>query len=586
MNRIFRWHRSRSLATRHFLLLFVVTFVFLILLAWNNYYKAADLFKNQMVTDSEALIARTNQFLDTYLDNSQNVLLLLSANASLLKEPDEKKLADSLRFIADNNNSFVKMVYLIRKDGKVFTNSQVIYDIIGNPMLGAIYDASKQTYGAAVVSQPYVSPLSGATVAISRPVSGNNGELLGVAVIELDLEKLNRKISVLTSDSYKTFVVISDKNKVVTFDRESEMLPQRPGGYHEDLPQSFVERLAELPSTASELQESTGKMVAVKSGQNRLGWTLIVLIKEHYFYQNVNRLFDTYKTAACIWIVILLFLAYAMSRYLTKPIRTLAAKMDRVHDMGVIPRIMVRRNDEIGRLAQSFNAMMERIHNLLQETKEMEVKKKHLELKVLQSQISPHFLYNTLACIGSLAKQHRTEEVKETIRSLVGVLSLSFDKTSEFISVKEELETLHMYMQIQNIRYGDKFKYVEQIDEEILSNRILKLTLQPILENAIFHGITPSRREDGVIRVRSSVRRGRLRFFIRDNGIGFEKSKLRHALEEQAADEKERLFPGIGMRNVHHRLRLHYGTPYGLRIGSIPLKGTVVCITIPLEALN
>ncbi|MBM7567749.1 sensor histidine kinase [Paenibacillus sacheonensis] len=583
MNRLYRWYRRWSLATRQFLFLFIVTFAFFILLAWNNYHKAADLFKDQMVSDSEILIARTNQFLDTYLDNSRNVLLLLSTDTKLLREGDGRKLSDSLRYIAENNSTFVKTLYIIRKDGKVFSSSQVNYEIIGNPHLSAIYDKSQQTYGAAVVSQPYVSPLSGQTVAISRPVNDDNGAMIGVAVVELDIDKLNQKITELTSGTYQTFVIMSDKDKVVTFDRDSVMLPQRPASYHEDLPESFVGQLADLPITASELGGQTGKLVVVKSGENRLGWTLLVLIKDRYFYQNVIRLFDNYKTAAAIWFVVLLFMAFAMSRYMTKSVRTLAAKMDRVHDMGVIPSLVVKREDEIGRLAQSFNAMMERIRNLLMETKQMEERKKLLELKVLQSQIAPHFLYNTLACIGSLAKQHRTEEVKETIRSLVGVLSLSFDKTSEYITVEEELEGLNMYMQIQKIRYGDKFTYVQEVDAEALSCDILKLTLQPILENAVFHGVVPSRGGDGFIRVRGSVRKGKLRFFIRDNGVGMERSKLLKALQERSPERSDGQFTGIGMANVHHRLRLRYGDAYGLRIGSLPNAGTVVCITIPVE---
>ncbi|MBP3963095.1 cache domain-containing sensor histidine kinase [Paenibacillus lignilyticus] len=582
MNRIYRWYRSWSLATRQFLFLFIITFTFFVLLAWNNYYKAADLFKNQMVSDSVTLIARTNQFLDTYLDNSRNVLLLIATDAKLLQEGDGNKISESLRFIAENNSALVKTLYLIRKDGKVYASSQVKYEIIGNPQLRSIYDKSQKTYGAAVVSQPYASTLSGETVAISRPVNSGNGDMIGVAVIELNLENLNRKISELTSGSYQTFVIMSDKDKVVTFDRDNGILPQKPDTYHEDLPESFVGKLAGLPVTASEVNGSTGKLVVVKSGQNRLGWTLLVLIKDRYFYQNVIRLFDNYKAAASIWFVVLLFMAFVMSRYMTKSIRMLAVKMDRVQDVGVIPNLVVKREDEIGRLTQSFNAMMERIRNLLQETKHMEERKKQLELKMLQSQIAPHFLYNTLACIGSLAKQHRTQEVKETIRALVGVLSFGFDKTSEFLTVEEELAGLNMYMQIQKIRYGDKFTFIQEIDPEALPCSILKLTLQPILENAVFHGIAPSRKGEGLIHVRGSICKGKLRFFIRDNGTGMEKAKLHKALEERMIDPGSERTSGIGMANVHQRLRIHYGASYGLRIGSVPNEGTVVCISIPI----
>ncbi|WJH34912.1 sensor histidine kinase [Paenibacillus sp. CC-CFT747] len=229
--------------------------------------------------------------------------------------------------------------------------------------------------------------------------------------------------------------------------------------------------------------------------------------------------------------------------------------------------------------------MMERVRNLLLETKQMEERKKELELKMLQSQIAPHFLYNTLACIGSLARQHRTEEVKETIRSLVGVLSFSFDKSSEFVTVEEELAGLHQYMQIQKTRYGEKFEFVSEVDPDVLSSPILKLTLQPIVENAIFHGIVPNTQTpNGRITLRASVRRGRLRFLIRDNGVGIEPERLARVLTERTGRASKERFTGIGMANVHDRLRLHYGAPYGLRIGSVKGCGTVVSITIPAES--
>ena len=130
--------------------------------------------------------------------------------------------------------------------------------------------------------------------------------------------------------------------------------------------------------------------------------------------------------------------------------------MDRLNDVQVLAKLTVTRRDEIGRLMQSYNAMLDRIQSQLQKTKSAEKQKKEYELKMLRSQIAPHFLYNTLACISSLAKQQRIDEVRETIRSLVKLLSFSFDKESEYVSVEEELEGLRMYMHIQQVRYGDK----------------------------------------------------------------------------------------------------------------------------------
>ncbi|WNR46916.1 cache domain-containing sensor histidine kinase [Paenibacillus roseipurpureus] len=572
------WIRSWSMATKQFLLLFLVTFTLFAFLAANNYNRAASLFKHQIVDDAQQLIARTNQFLDTYLDNGQNILLLLSANIELLKSTDNKSVEDFLRSVADNNSNTVKNVYIMRTDATIFSNSQVFYEVLGNPMLPKLYEMA-QVNAYSIVSQPYNSPQSGYTVAIARPVFDKQGQRLGVAVVELNLDKLRSKLTEL-SQHEQTFVLISDRNELVSYDRQTELLPSKKNAYLTELPDDFVKHLAELPVGSQELDGPQGRMAVLKSGQNRLGWSLIFFIKESYFYQNISTLYNDYQTGAMIMLAALLLTAYAMSRLMTHPIRMLAIRMDRVRDMEVVSSITVRRDDEIGRLTRSYNAMMERIRVLLLETKEMEARKKELELKVLQSQIAPHFLYNTLACIGSLARQHRTDEVKETIRALVGVLKFSFDKTSEFVSVDEEMEGLLQYLQIQKTRYGDKFTFEYQVETAVGTCSILKLTLQPIVENAIFHGIAPSRRH-GAISLRGEVRRGLLRFVIRDNGVGIEPDRLQGVIQTGGAALQKERFTGIGLNNVHERLRLHFGERYGIKIRSIKNVGTIVVIELP-----
>lgn len=580
-----RWIGNRSLATKQFVLLFCVTFTMFAFLAVNNYNRSVELFKNQIVGDAQTLMDRTNQFLDTYLDNGQNILFLLSSQTDLLNAADNDSIEDFLHTIAEKNSTIVKTLYIMRSDGKVFSSAQVYYDVMGNPMLAKLFEQAQTSY-AAIVSQPYTSPLSGQTVAIARPMFDklNESKRIGVAIVELDLGKLNRKITEVTPVN-QTFVLLSDKNNVVTYDRQTELLPSVPHAYLTVLPDDFVAYVADLSVGTGQCDGPNGRLAIVKSGQNRLGWSLVFFIKESYFYQNIAALYDNYKSAAIVMLAVLLLTAFTMSRFMTRPIRMLAARMDRVRDMAVVPSITVRRNDEIGRLARSFNAMMERIRGLLVETAAMEARKKELELKVLQSQIAPHFLYNTLACIGSLARQQRTGEVKETIRALVGVLKFSFDKTSEFVRLEEELEGLHQYMTIQKTRYGDKFAYTCDVEAAALDCSILKLTLQPIVENAIFHGIMPAKRH-GTIAIRGSVRSGVLRFVVRDNGVGMDPEQLRKVLNERIRKISKERFTGIGMHNVHDRIRIHFGAPYGLRIRSVKDVGTVVAIALPAAAVG
>lgn len=577
LNRIRDW----SMATKQFVLLFAVTLSIFAFLAVTNYQQTSRLFKEQLIHDAQTLMNRTNQFLDSYLDNGQNILLLLSSRTDYLQSADEREIGDFLRSVAEINSAIVRRVYIVRSDGKVFSSSQVLYDVLGNPALSDIYERARLNY-AAMISEPYWSPQSGHTVAIARPMADRHNEQAGVAVVELDLEKLRRKMSDI-STSNQTFALISGKQEVVLYDPRNELLPMVRTVYPPALPDAFAADMAALPYGTSEYEGAAGRLVAMKSGQNRLGWSLVLFMKESYFYQSLQGLYDSYMTAGLIMLVMLFIMAFAMSRFFTRPIRLLALRMDRVRDMPLVPHRQTTRSDEIGRLARSFHAMMDRIQSLLKETKEMEERKKELELKVLQSQIAPHFLYNTLTCIGSLARQQRSGEVTATIRSLVGLLKFTFDRTSEYVSVEEEIEGLHQYMQIQQARYGDKVRFACQIAEEALPLSLLKLTLQPVVENAIFHGILPKESEGGRIIVRGEVRRGTLRLVVRDNGVGMDPETCKDlGLRRPLPLPRER-FTGIGMSNVYERIRLHYGPPFGLRIRSVKNVGTVAVITLPAE---
>lgn len=584
------WLRRRSVALKHFLFLFAGSLLLFGMLVWSNLQDAESLFRKQVLSDAEVIIDRTNLYLNAYLDNVQNVLLLLSTRDDLLLEGKENEAAEVLRSYAAMNSSLYKTVYMVREDGKVLSNTQVYYEIIGNPHIAKLLDKARTTHGL-FITEPYDSPLSGRTVAFVLPLADAASAFKGMVVLEIDLVRLTNVLAQFMNSKNQTFAIVTGKGSAVqTFDATMPLssyalLPYDTRVFPPQLDPSFVERMAGLPVGVTDLGGADGGLVAVKSGMNRLGWHFIAFYKESFFYQNVISLYRNYRTAALFWVAVLLVSTYIVSRYFTYPIRKLAAKMDRVRDMEVLPSIGVTREDEIGRLAKSYNAMMERIHRLLQETKEAEQRKKLSELKMLQSQIAPHFLYNTLACIGSLAKQQRTDDVRETIRALIGLLSFSFDKASEFVTLREELESIRLYAYIQKVRYGDKFELQIEAAEDSLPCRVLKLTLQPFVENAIFHGLAPLKRT-GFIRVRAKKTGHRLIVTIRDNGRGMDGETLTKLFEESGKAPSKHRFTGIGIRNVQERIRLHYGMEYGLRIASAPHVGTLVRIVLPAETAS
>lgn len=240
--------------------------------------------------------------------------------------------------------------------------------------------------------------------------------------------------------------------------------------------------------------------------------------------------------------------------------------------------------DEITELGMSFNIMIGKIRQLLDaKIKEQETLKK-AELKALQAQINPHFLYNTMDTIIWMAQANKIDQVINIVQALSNFFRIALSKGEDWITINQEIEHVRCYLTIQKLRYHDILAYQIEVDEDILSGTILKLTLQPLVENALYHGIK-NKRSGGTIIVRAK-RAGpdQVRLEIVDNGVGFTPYKLSRLKETLANEEGEITFSdsGFGLENVHRRIQLYYGRQYGLDVQSKYQEGTQVTVTIPL----
>jgi two-component system sensor histidine kinase YesM len=241
--------------------------------------------------------------------------------------------------------------------------------------------------------------------------------------------------------------------------------------------------------------------------------------------------------------------------------------------------------DEITEMGISFNIMIGKIRELLDaKIKEQENLKK-AELKALQAQINPHFLYNTLDTIVWLAEANKTQQVIEIVRALSSFFRITLSKGKDWIPILQEIEHVRSYLTIQKMRYRDILDYQIEVDEEILDGNILKLTLQPLVENALYHGIK-NKRNGGVITVRAKrAAQDQVSLEVQDDGVGFtpyKLSQIQAALQEDAGEItlKE---SGFGLENVDKRIKLYYGKQYGLTIQSQYQEGTLVRVAIPFK---
>lgn len=239
------------------------------------------------------------------------------------------------------------------------------------------------------------------------------------------------------------------------------------------------------------------------------------------------------------------------------------------------------RDDELAVLNSSFNQMVEKIGNLIGDIKVEQRNLRATELKLFQAQINPHFLYNTLDAIIWLAEAGEKDQVVNMVSSLSEFFRTTLSKGRDYISVQEEEMHIRSYLEIQQFRYRDILKYDICIPEEMYSYQILKLTLQPLVENALYHGIK-NKRGMGQIRVSGELDGDVMVFRVWDNGMGMKKERLEHVRKIIAGEVQDQDDPsGFGLFNVDQRIRLNYGEEYGLEMESCYMEWTEARVRIP-----
>ncbi len=268
---------------------------------------------------------------------------------------------------------------------------------------------------------------------------------------------------------------------------------------------------------------------------------------------------------------------------ITNPLERLCRVTERISRGEFHVRAQIETRDEIRVLSDSVDDMAEKLRIMIDTIKEDERKMRYTELRLLQEQINPHFLYNTLDTIVWLIEGKDLEKAVSMVVSLSEFFRLVLSRGKEFITIEEEELHIRSYLEIQQVRYRDILQYDIAIDPALYRYRILKLTLQPLVENSLYHGIK-YKRTDGRIDVIGKQEGGLIRFIVKDNGVGMEEAELRKLREEIRKPCKE-TEKGFGLANVNERIRMNFGPQYGMEIDSIKNEGTCVSITIPVECI-
>lgn len=297
----------------------------------------------------------------------------------------------------------------------------------------------------------------------------------------------------------------------------------------------------------------------------------------------VNQQVQDFILLCSVVIVILVLLGIVVAVLIVsgmlKPLQELYHATQKVSEGDFEVRTNVDTQDEIAVLAQGFNDMAENMQDLFDKIKEDEQKMRRSDLRLLQEQINPHFLYNILDTIVWLIEGDETEKAVEMVVTLSSFFRLVLSKGKEFISIREEEQHISSYLKIQQMRYHDILEYDIQMDAVLYDFQILKLTLQPLVENSLYHGIK-YKRAKGYIHINGEKEGNLIHLTVRDNGVGMDEEELAQLREEISRPCKE-TEKGFGLANVNERIRMYFGTEYGMTIQSQKGVGTIVELTIP-----
>ena len=430
--------------------------------------------------------------------------------------------------------------------------------------------SSQELSGEKSEDTPYMS--------IARVMPDKNYYPSPLAILRLDFPEsyLNEAINPNNFDNALTFLVSDETNRLVSLSSASTESLYRELTLSRPVPDSDT-----LDSWHRYRLDGTDYFV-IRQTLPSYPLTLITmlpsksLLSEYYLHRNFTFLIGG------ILLVFCLFLSTVLAKTMSGRIIRLTSRMKQVKkgELISLPSSIIQGKDEIGELTSSYNYMIHAMEDLIEKEYLLGQETKNAELKILQAQINPHFLYNTLDMIQWFAEEGMLSQIEESVSSLATFYRLSLSNGKEFISLREEMEHVRSYIRLQRLRFPDTFLYEEELDEGLLDYLLPKTTLQPLVENAITQGLQESKRIPGHLLIKIEKEEGKnIRISILDDGAGM---KNPPRTTPNGGTSRENSGHGFGIPNVSSRLTLLYGPGYGVVFEQNIPEGTIAIVRIPI----
>lgn len=408
-----------------------------------------------------------------------------------------------------------------------------------------------------------------------------SGKEIGCFIIHMNSVILGNVLQSVNSNEYQQCLII-DNNKKIIYHPDSDYIGTQ---YREA-------RVSELLTVQNGYMESLSeKGYLVFSTSPVTGWSVVCVVDNEYIMDSINRLRLFLILTALFCVILSVYFASYISRTISDPVARLQRKMHQVGEGDFDIRAATGASDEIGQLTMSFDKMVERTKQLIENVYQSEIYQKEAELNALQAQINPHFLYNTLQTIDMMAEEEEADEISDACQALSKIFRYSINRGQEFVHVQDELVHIENYMLIQKLRFGDKLDVRYDIQEDCRELYIVKLLIQPMVENAVVHGME-NVLDRCLVTIRVYRDRDCLYAEVEDNGTGIGTEQLDHLNEKLAQIGEQKMVHevdyvkshrSIGLENTNARIKLYFGQEYGITITSEEGTGTKVRIRLPVR---
>jgi len=409
---------------------------------------------------------------------------------------------------------------------------------------------------------------------IAKTIIGmNTGHVLGTAVLYLNEKDVaSIYLNNIVNENDKFYIVDNQKN-IISTQNKSELYTK----FDEELYLGKY-KLEDITDTKSLIRNIGNKKVLI-TAQNfdKFDWKIISVIPlDEITYEN-KKMTQLILIMGVVCLIGAFAASYVLSYTISKPILKLVRIMKEIKSGNLKLRSDLNVKGEIGMLADGFNSLMDKVNMLVEQIYAEQKLKRENEFKLLQSQIKPHFLYNTIETIISFIKLDLKDNAMMTAKYLAGFYRISLSKGNDIITIRDEMNLIDNYLSIQKMRYVEYLDYQLEFDEEILNYQIPKLTLQPLVENSIYHGLK-QKEDKGILIINGTFENGEVKIDVFDDGVGMSQEKISRVLNRPVNDQKSSDF---GIHSVDSRIKLLYGDDYGLSIESKEGEFTRVTLRLP-----